>query len=101
MTTLCSFFHQGVAFMTSLVFPSSPWLSPPKAVLTLALLASQMAVQAAAPAGPPAPAPGDSGPVIVSSDRPNHPPKHRHVKPGPVKPESYPSQPQHPVRNLR
>lgn len=87
--------------MTSLVWPSSPWLSPPKAVLTLALLASQMAGQAAAPAAPASPAASDSGPVVVSSDRPKHPGKHRPVKPGPVKPETYPSQPQHPVRSLR
>lgn len=87
--------------MTLHDYPSLPWLSPPKVVLTLALLASQMQVQAAAPAAPPEPTFGDSGPVLVSSDPPRHPPKHRHVKHGPVKPETYPSKPQHPVRSLR
>lgn len=87
--------------MTLPVWPSSPWLSPPKAVLTLALLASQMPLQAAAPAAPAEPVASDSGPVLVSADPPRPPPKHRPVKPGPVKPETYPSQPQHPVRSLR
>ena len=85
--------------MTSSVRPSSAWLSPPRLVLTLALLASQMAVHATAPdvPGPP----NDTGPVIVTTDPPKKPHKHRDVKRAPAKPDTYPSKPQQPVRTLR
>lgn len=87
--------------MTTLTRVASCWKSPAKAALALAILASQMSVQAAAPAVPGPPDPNDSGPVIVSPDPVKPPPKHRTLKRAPVKPQTYPSKPQQPVRTLR
>lgn len=87
--------------MTAFTSAASCWKSPAKAVLALAILASQVPVQAAAP---PTPGPADasgSGPVIVSPDPVKKPPKHRTLKRGPVKQETYPSKPQQAVRTLR
>jgi hypothetical protein len=88
-------------FMTSLVRSSPAWRSPPKIILALAFLVSQVPVQAAAPEPPPQAKPNDSGPVIVSTEPGKIPHKHRETKRGPVKPEKYPTKPQQPVRSLR
>jgi hypothetical protein len=89
--------------MTSLVRPPCAWLSPPRLVLTLALLAGHLAAHAAAPDVPGPPDPSDTGPVIVTTDPLKQPHKHRDVKRAPVKPDTdkYPSKPQQPVQTLR
>ena len=86
--------------MTLLAYPSAPRISLTKVGLTLAFLVTQMSAQAA-PDAPARPDPNDTGPVIVSTDRVKPPSKHRKVSPGPVKPETYPTQPQHELRTLR
>lgn len=86
--------------MKSLAPSSSCWASRTKVGLTLAFLVTQMSAQAA-PDAPARPDPNDTGPVIVSTDRVKPPSKHRKVSPGPVKPETYPTQPQQEVRTLR
>ena len=87
--------------MTSIVRSFSAWRSATKIVLMLAFLVSQMPAQAAGPEVPRGANPNDSGPVIVSTDKGKTPKRHRELKPGPVKPEKYPSKPQQQVRNLR
>lgn len=87
--------------MTAFIRAASCWKSPAKAALALAILASQLPVQAAAPPQPGPPASGDAGPVIVSPDPVKPPPKHRTLKRAPVKPQTYPSKPQQAVRTLR
>ena len=76
------------------------WISFIKFALTLAFLASQMAVQAA-PDQPNPPNSGSSEPVIVSTDKSKNPSKHRDLKRGPIQPEKYPTKPQQQIRNLR
>lgn len=85
--------------MTSLVHPSSAWKSPPKIVLALAFLASQVAAQAAAPQ-PPA-SPHHSRPAIASPELGKIPHKHRETKRARVKPEKHATKGQQPVRSLR
>jgi hypothetical protein len=99
--TALFFTSQEELSMTSIVRSFSAWRSATKIVLTLAFLASQMPVQAAAPEVPGPADPNDSGPVIVSTDKGKTPNQHRHSKRGPVKPEKYLSKPQQQVRNLR
>ncbi len=86
--------------MTSLAISSSAWVSRAKVGLTLAFLVTQMSAQAAPDAATPSD-PNDTGPVIVSTDPVKKPSGRRNVKPGPVKPETYPTKPQQQVRTLR
>lgn len=80
---------------------SCGWKLPANAALALAILAGQIPAHAAAPEQPGPPDPNGSGPVIVSPDPVKPPPKHRTLKRAPVKPQTYPSKPQQPVRTLR
>lgn len=89
-----------------MVFSSRPpasWSLHAKAVLALALLASQMAVQAAKnePPAKPEPNANSNGPVVVTTDKVKEPKKHHEVKHGMVKPERHPSHPQRAVNVLR
>lgn len=86
--------------MASLSRSSSFWISGTKIGLTLALLASQMAAQAA-PNKPNPPDPNDASPVIVSTDRVKHPHKHRETKRARVEPEKLATKPQQMVKDLR
>ncbi len=79
---------------------SSSWISRTKIGLMLALLVSQMAVQAA-PNKPARSNPNDAAPVIVSTDRVRNPHKHREVKRARIEPEKLPTKPQQMVDALR
>ncbi|CAM3463413.1 hypothetical protein POHY109586_09220 [Polaromonas hydrogenivorans] len=85
----------------ALLSRSSPsWISSTKIGLMLALLVSQMAVQAAP--NKPAPSnPNDASPVIVSTDRVKHPHKHREAKRARAEPEKLATKPQQMVKDLR
>ena len=86
--------------MTLLAYSSEPCAFLTKVGLTLAFLVTQMSAHAA-PAVPAPPDPNDTGPVIVSVDPVKKAHGRRHVKQGPVKPETYPTKPQQQVRSLR
>lgn len=87
--------------MTSPVHTSFAWRSPPKIILALAFVASQMPVQAAKPELPPQANPNASDAVIVTTDKVKKPHKHRETKRGLAKPEKFPSLPQQQVKTLR